>query len=183
MSSNQRSSITPGKVGHKQDLYIALADRWLRHYTAHSDHAVRMRADRFHPQGRAIRQGSRSTSSGAAAGYDGVGRVVDEGRINVVDGWGTVKRTFCGEVKLRVLGSRELPLVCQSVRIGSTLRDGLLRSWKIRAADEKGGSEYVKTLDAFLALGRHLAAPGNGPAHPRQQRCATGWGRSRRPEG
>ena len=36
---------------YKQDLYIALADRWLPHYTASSDAAITMHAERFRPQG------------------------------------------------------------------------------------------------------------------------------------
>jgi hypothetical protein len=36
---------------HKQDLYIALADRWLPRYTASSEAAIRMHAERFSPQG------------------------------------------------------------------------------------------------------------------------------------
>ena len=36
---------------HKQDLYIALADRWLPRYTASSDAAIAMHAERFRPQG------------------------------------------------------------------------------------------------------------------------------------
>jgi hypothetical protein len=35
----------------KQDLYIALADRWLPRYTASSDAAIAMHAERFRPQG------------------------------------------------------------------------------------------------------------------------------------
>jgi hypothetical protein len=36
---------------HKQDLYIALADRWLPRYTATSDAALATHAERFRPQG------------------------------------------------------------------------------------------------------------------------------------
>lgn len=36
---------------HKQDLYIALADRWLPRYTASSEAAVRLHAERFRPMG------------------------------------------------------------------------------------------------------------------------------------
>jgi hypothetical protein len=35
----------------KQDLFIALADRWLPRYTASSDAAVAMHRDRFRPMG------------------------------------------------------------------------------------------------------------------------------------
>jgi hypothetical protein len=36
---------------HKQDLYIALADRWLPSYTASSEAAIAMHAERFRPHG------------------------------------------------------------------------------------------------------------------------------------
>src|SRR4029453_4306267 len=36
---------------HKEDLYIALADRWLPRYTASSDAAVAMHAEQFRPHG------------------------------------------------------------------------------------------------------------------------------------
>jgi hypothetical protein len=36
---------------HKEDLYIALADRWLPRYEETSEAAVRMHADRFRPMG------------------------------------------------------------------------------------------------------------------------------------
>ena len=39
------------KHPHKEDLYIALADRWLPRYTATSEAAVRMHVDRFRPMG------------------------------------------------------------------------------------------------------------------------------------
>lgn len=35
----------------KEDLYIALADRWLPRYTASSEAAIAMHAERFRPQG------------------------------------------------------------------------------------------------------------------------------------
>ena len=50
-SSYQSQVSSVFKHPHKQDLYIALADRWLPQYSAHSDAAVRMHAERFQPQG------------------------------------------------------------------------------------------------------------------------------------
>jgi hypothetical protein len=50
--SSYRSQVSSVfKHPHKQDLYIALADRWLPGYTASSDAAVRMHAERFRPMG------------------------------------------------------------------------------------------------------------------------------------
>jgi len=50
-SSYQSQISSVFKHPHKQDLYIALADRWLPRYSEHSDAAVRMHAERFKPLG------------------------------------------------------------------------------------------------------------------------------------
>ena len=50
-SSYQSQVSSVFKHPHKEDLYIALADRWLPRYFAHSDPAVHMHAARFRPQG------------------------------------------------------------------------------------------------------------------------------------
>lgn len=50
-SSHQSQVSSVFKHPHKQDLYIALADRWLPHYEASSEAAVSMHAERFRPMG------------------------------------------------------------------------------------------------------------------------------------
>jgi hypothetical protein len=50
-SSFQSQVSSVFKHPHKEDLYIALADRWLPRYRDHSDAAVRLHAERFRPMG------------------------------------------------------------------------------------------------------------------------------------
>jgi hypothetical protein len=50
-SSYQSQVSSVFKHPHKEDLYIALADRWLPRYTASSEAAIRMHAERFRPMG------------------------------------------------------------------------------------------------------------------------------------
>jgi hypothetical protein len=50
-SSHQSQVSSVFRHPHKQDLYIALADRWLPHYTASSEAAIALHVQRFRPHG------------------------------------------------------------------------------------------------------------------------------------
>ena len=53
---------------HKEDLYIALADRWLPHYSESSEAAIRMHDEAFSPMGGHTGAGGDLTEVNTVAG-------------------------------------------------------------------------------------------------------------------